>query len=213
MQILKVPRMALQGDVSLPKISAVLDKLDTIPIDCNPWPEFGHNVAAGFSIAHNSEAILLKYYVEENFLLAAASSNGEIHKDSCVEFFVDLDDSGNYYNLEFNCIGWYKIGYGTDRINRQALPTAVTDGIVTSTTIHADVVDGKRRFQWELTVIIPSVLFCFHEITTLNAMRVRGNFHKCGDELPTPHFLTWNDVSADLPDFHRREDFADILFL
>ncbi|WP_369804276.1 carbohydrate-binding family 9-like protein [Chitinophaga sp. MD30] len=43
----------------------------------------------------------------------------------------------------------------------------------------------------------------------------QGNFHKCGDEMPTPHFLTWNHVSTHThtPDFHRKEDFEEILFL
>jgi len=197
----------------LEEISNVLDGQAMIPIACNPWPEFGHEVKAGFSMAHCREAILLKYYVEESYLLAAATANGEVHKDSCVEFFVAFDGDEHYYNLEFNCIGWYKAGYGSFRENRDTLPAEVTDRIQTATNIRSSVQNGARRFYWELTMVLPLEVFCFHEIQGLSDLKVRGNFHKCGDELPTPHFLTWNHVRAEEPDFHRVEDFADILFL
>ncbi|MEI3797169.1 MULTISPECIES: carbohydrate-binding family 9-like protein [Chitinophaga] len=213
MRKLEVPFIPLYGKPAPAEVSRLLDRLQVIPISCNPWPQYAHAVEAAFSIAHSEDAILLKYYVKESHLLAAASTNGDIHKDSCVEFFVACDDGGNYYNLEFNCIGWCKAGFGSSRENRAPLPVTATDLITTATHIISAVEHGRRSFVWELTVIIPAVVFSYHNITTLTAMKVKGNFYKCGDEMPAPHFLTWNDVKAAMPDFHRREDFADICFL
>lgn len=213
MRKLEVPFIPLYGKPVPAEVSMLLDRLQVIPISCNPWPQYAHAVTAAFSIAHSEDAILLKYYVKESHLLAAASTNGDIHKDSCVEFFVACDDAGNYYNLEFNCIGWCKAGFGSSRENRAPLPVTATDLITTATHITSSVENGRRLFVWELTVIIPAVVFSFHNIATLTAMKVKGNFYKCGDEMPAPHFLTWNNVKAAMPDFHRREDFADICFL
>lgn len=36
-----------------------------------------------------------------------------------------------------------------------------------------------------------------------------GNFYKCGDQTPTPHFLAWAPLSSPTPDFHRRWTLAD----
>ena len=38
-----------------------------------------------------------------------------------------------------------------------------------------------------------------------------GNFYKCGDETPHPHYLAWSALSSDHPDFHRRQDFGQLL--
>ena len=213
MASLKVPFLEVGQQQTPQQAGHMLDKLPKVPISCNPWPQYGHEVQASFAIAHSAHAVLLKYYVNEQFLLAASAANGDIHKDSCVEFFVAFGEDDSYYNLEFNCIGWCKAGYGPTRSNRDALPGFITDVITTDTHIRSEVIEGSRRFGWELTIVIPATVFCYHQIKNLSALRVKGNFHKCGDELPTPHFLTWSNVTAHTPDFHRKEDFADILFL
>lgn len=212
MRKLEVPIITLVKDVQPDDISVLLNSQPFNPIDCNPWPQYTHAVKAGFSIAHSEDAILLKYYVKESHLLAASAANGDIHKDSCVEFFVAFDEDDNYYNLEFNCIGWCKAGYGTSRDHRIPLPIRSTDLITTATNITSSVINGRRSFVWELTVVIPVAVFCYHRIVKLSTIKVKGNFYKCGDEMPAPHFLTWNDVRAARPDFHRREDFAEIIF-
>lgn len=213
MQLLKVPFLQADSLLNVEMAGKLLDHYPKVPIACNPWPEYGHGVEASFVMAHSNTAVLLKYYVNESFLLAASSANGDIHKDSCVEFFVSFGSTDNYYNLEFNCIGWCKAGFGPTRNDRKPLPVQATDSIITNTCITSAVTYGARRFSWELSIVIPATVFCFHHIHNLAAIKARGNFHKCGDEMPTPHFLTWNHVSAHTPDFHRKEDFAEILFL
>jgi hypothetical protein len=39
-----------------------------------------------------------------------------------------------------------------------------------------------------------------------------ANFYKCGDELPTPHFLSWNPIEWKEPSFHRPEQFGKLIF-
>lgn len=190
-----------------------LDLLPAVPIACNPWPQYAHKVQAAFTLAHSGDALLLKYYISESHVTAAAAQNGDIHKDSCVELFIAFGEDGNYYNLEFNCLGWFKAGYGRNREARSPLPGAVAELVTSSTTISTGSREGEKLFQWTLTLVIPVNVFCYHTIKDLGGHHARANFYKCGDDLPAPHFLTWSPVRAAIPDFHREADFGKINFL
>ncbi len=41
---------------------------------------------------------------------------------------------------------------------------------------------------------------------------LKANFYKCGDELQTPHFLSWNPIEIEKPDFHRPDFFGTLRF-
>lgn len=213
MKQLEVPFIGLPGIPGPATVSPLLDQLQAMPLSCNPWPEYKHKVQASFVIAHNNNALLLKYYVSEKHLVAAASLNGDIHKDSCVEFFVAFGNDRNYYNLELNCVGWFKTGYGYSRDTRAPLPAAAAGLVTTATHIAATGNNGRRLFTWELSVVLPAAFFCYHHFNGLSGLAATGNFYKCGDETPAPHFLTWNKVLSPIPDFHRKEDFGKISFL
>ena len=40
----------------------------------------------------------------------------------------------------------------------------------------------------------------------------RANVYKCGDRTVRPHYLSWNPVASDTPDFHRPQDFGVLDF-
>ena len=40
----------------------------------------------------------------------------------------------------------------------------------------------------------------------------RANVYKCGDLLPVPHFISWNPITTESPDFHRPEFFGQMRF-
>jgi hypothetical protein len=46
----------------------------------------------------------------------------------------------------------------------------------------------------------------------LKGKTCRANFYKCGDDLPEPHFLSWNNIIADKPDFHLPQYFGTLTF-
>ena len=51
-----------------------------------------------------------------------------------------------------------------------------------------------------------------HQITNLDGKTVRANFYKCGDKLQTPHFLSWNPIGLEKPNFHCPEFFGTLSF-
>ncbi|MBR6089456.1 MAG: hypothetical protein IKP86_05955, partial [Anaerolineaceae bacterium] len=37
---------------------------------------------------------------------------------------------------------------------------------------------------------------------------LRANIYKCGDQTVNKHYLSWNPIDSEKPDFHRPEDFG-----
>jgi hypothetical protein len=202
------------GDVQdIAQINQMMDAVEPSNIDRNPWPLYQANVQAKFLMAHNGSAIFLKYVVAEKYIAANELHNGNIHHDSCVELFIAFDEYG-YYNLEFNCLGFTKIGYGNQRGDRKLLSEEVIKQLSFSSTINANsIINGNGGFEWEIMLVIPKSIFTQHNITSFNSLKAKGNFYKCGDGLPQPHFLTWNMIDTEEPDFHQKEFFGELSFI
>lgn len=73
--------------------------------------------------------------------------------------------------------------------------------------------EKNGRQTWEVALIIPLDVMTSHHLRHLRGMTMRANFYKCGDKLAKPHFLSWNPVDCDHPDFHRPSSFGKITFV
>jgi hypothetical protein len=210
MQQLKVPFLNKISYLdSIDTASLALDKLDRQPIDHVPWPAHPYKPEVKFVIAHSTECIFLKYYVDEKFIKAAAgNTNGAVWQDACVEFFIAFDDKG-YYNFEFNCIGTTLLGFGEGKTGRELLPEGIINKIK-----YRVCIENKYavNIHWELTVAIPLEVFTHHKISFLRGKSCRAAFYKCGDELQDPHFLSWTAIQSPEPDFHLPQFFGDLIF-
>lgn len=205
----------INQDADLGEVSAFLDKLEFKNIDTQSWPEYGYKPEISFTMAHSGDCIFIKFNVLEKFIQAIYRQNNEpVSKDSCVEFFIALDNGNDYYNFEFNCIGTCKAGFGTkNRKDRDYLSDEIIDRIGRQAVISTGRQFSEGLFAWELTVAIPLQVFCFSSISSFKGLRGRANFYKCGDDLPEPHFIVWNEIKAPKPDFHLPEFFGKIHFL
>ncbi|MEX2235229.1 MAG: carbohydrate-binding family 9-like protein [Cyclobacteriaceae bacterium] len=205
----------ISKDADLGEISTFLDKLDFKNIETQSWPEYSYKPAISFTIAHCGDCIFIKFNVLEKFIQAIYRQNNEpVSNDSCVEFFIALDNGNDYYNFEFNCIGTCKAGFGTkNRQDRDYLPDEIIDQINRQALIKTGKQYTDGLIAWELTVAIPVQVFCYNNIPSFKGLKGRANFYKCGDHLPEPHFIVWNEVKAAKPDFHLPEFFGKIHFL
>lgn len=181
-------------------------------INSDMWG-IGCDVKASFCISHDEQNIYLKYFVQESNIRAVHKNiNDPVYEDSCVEFFVSFDKV-NYYNLEFNCIGTILGAYGENRNSRQWLDTDLLKKIKVTPSLGTNkinIVDCKTK--WTLDVIIPISVFKFSNLSSLKNKTVFCNFYKCGDKQVIPHFLSWNPILTDEPDFHRPEYFGELSF-
>lgn len=183
------------------------------PVQTLNWKEFSYLPKVNFRIAHTEDEILLKYYVEEEHIRAVETrTNGEVYKDSCVEFFVSPDGE-NYYNFEFSCIGTIHLAYGPGRGNRKFVDPATVEKIEIKSTLGNEPFDKKSgNFEWEMMIRIPIEVFAYSNLKSFNSLKARANFYKCGDETEVPHYVTWNPIKTENPDYHRPEFFEKIEF-
>ena len=131
----------------------------------------------------------------------------QVCQDSCMEFFFRPEASSQrYFNFEWNVNGCLCLGFRLDRQNSVRLQ--LKDPKALFGFRGAKTLDG-----WEIFYEIPvTFLQLFVPGFSLESgMEIRANCYKCGDLTPDPHYLSWNPISSEKPDFHRPQDFGTML--
>lgn len=209
---LKVPLLNSDKNTPVSIISGLLDRMNKNHIEIAPWSEYNYKPKVTFSIAHSNDSLFVKFYVEEQFLQARYQKHNEpVYKDSCVELFIAFNGDKDYYNFEFNCLGTCLAEFGSGRENRNRLPEDSIRNIRCLSVIMRSH-NGFDNFAWQLTLMIPSEVFCYHVISQFMGISCRANLFKCGDDLPQPHYLTWNLIKSERPNFHLPEFFGEVKF-
>ena len=159
------------------------------------------------AICHDDENIFVhQRAVEESIRAELFGTDCPVCEDSCMEFFFSpCPDDGRYFNIETNPNGCFFSGFGHGREDLKRLyPAASVFDIRTQRTP-----DG-----WEVFYRIPlSFIREFYpDYAFTSGMKIRANCYKCGDKAAIPHYLGWNHVSCETPDFHRPEFFGEMIF-
>ncbi|MBK7712588.1 MAG: hypothetical protein IPJ37_17700 [Bacteroidales bacterium] len=206
-------------DSVLPGMEEISSRLDdqgvTLHIDTLNWKDYSYKPQVDLSIAYGDNEIFLKYYIKENYFKAEKTeTNQMVCEDSCVEFFVSPEDDGIYYNFEFNGIGTSLLGTGTGRDNSTRTNPGIIKKIRRLTSVGDKPVSEKEgEFEWTITLAIPLEVFFHHKIKELKGKTFRANFYKCGDMLKVPHYVTWNPVGTENPDYHQPRYFGVLKFV
>lgn len=217
MKTLKVRKLELSEAVPpLAEVSARLDQLGKgHNIRIINWKSHGYKPVVRFNIAYSDNEVFLKYYITENSVKAEKTKSNEmVCEDSCVEFFVSPAGDGIYYNFEFNPIGTILLGSGHGRSDSVRASENHISLIRRITSLGTEpFTEIKGKVIWNITIAIPLKAFYNHNIERLNGKTFRANFYKCGDKLSVPHYVTWNPVKTEKPDFHRPEHFGILEFV
>lgn len=184
-------------------------------IDCMNWKEFPYKPEVQFKITNDEQLIYLQFKIREKYIRAEETIvNGDVYKDSCVEFFISPKADGNYYNFEFNCIGVPHVAYGPDRYQRLKLPLEIIEQIKVKSSLGTEPFSEKEGdFNWKLNVEIPINCFIHDHLKSFQGLRARANFYKCGDATSEPHYLSWSPVGTEKPDYHQYPYFGNLLFI
>lgn len=216
MKSLSIPYLAELNTISMDQTSEFLtEKGSRCSIETVNWPKtFNYRPLTTVSAAYSQTAIHLLFQVHGNCLRAAnTQDNQNVHEDSCVEFFVKQPGSETYFNFEFNCIGVCKAAkHIKDRFNATNFTLDQLQKIKRWSSL------GKRAFHemgglfsWELSVCIPFELM---EIDASKLpVKMLANFYKCADATEQPHYVSWNPILTEKPDFHQPEFFGELFFL
>ncbi len=184
-------------------------------IGCNNWESlYPYQPISVFTMAYSDKYIYVDFFVRGNYLKATIyTNNSPVSEDSCVEFFVKLPDSAEYWNFEFNCIGVVNASHRETREN----PIRLTDSQIDTIKRYASC--GTRPFQemeglfaWNLMVAIPFELL---GITSPDMIPdyIDGNLYKCGSKTSSAHYLSWSPIDSEKPNFHCPEFFGRIELL
>ena len=212
METLHIPYIPQLDNLNTDEISSLLDSHGSHGriAELN-WPQFPYAPLSAFNIAHSGTAIYIDFFTRCNYLRAENYTNlSPVADDSCVEFFVSPTLDNHYWNFEFNCIGAINASHRSERHN----PTRLNDAELASVRRSASC--GNRPFKemegifaWNLLCAIPLALIGVEY--TGNPIEMAANFYKCAGKTSAPHFLTWNPVRCEKPDFHRPQDFGRIV--
>ena len=176
------------------------------------WKNFmGYNPEAEFQMAHNDKNIFIKLTAHNDYIVSQCKNiNDMVCGDSCMEAFFIIPGSDVYFNFEFNSDGVMFLGCGKSRAGRTTVDPEIIKKYVTVTAESDDIPQNKRG-KWSVTAIINKDIFPALIGIPFSCGTGKGSFYKCGDRV-IPHFISWNKIDTDHPDFHTPEFFGDLLF-
>lgn len=185
------------------------DNVPVMAVDCLLWREDA-GIRMTQQMCYDAQNLYVHQRAWEKEI--RATHTGELQQvceDSCMEFFF-APGSGEdlrYFNVEINPNGCIHLGF---RRNRQDAVQVVLKNMARQMAVRAE----RMEDGWELFYQIPlSLIQLFYPgYRWEKGTTMRANCYKCGDLTAHPHFLAWNPVTSETPDFHRPGDFGTLYF-
>lgn len=205
-QPMKEPLPQLAGENFDPECDDFCQETPYAPIDSYVWGNVGGYMpeARAYVVWDDEGLHVLMCALEKEIQVEATEFNGDVYKDSCLEFFLMPfpEQDKRYLNFEVNAHGVALIGFGSDRFNRYCLEK-MPEGMNMGVSRH-------RGGWWAISYTVPNALLQELYGRTLKGGDVmRANFYKC-DESIHPHFGSWSPIVHFCPDFHRPEWFGEV---
>jgi hypothetical protein len=213
MKNLVIPYLPALDVLDLSSVGFLLEnKSQRTYIDVINWPEYAYKPIAAVDVARSDRSLYIRFFVRGNSLKAVyEGDNSPVYKDSCVEFFMKKTGEESYMNFEFNCIGACDAARRISRDMKSALLKGEYGQIRRYASLERKAFpERKGIYEWELVVAIPLKLMGLDPDNLPE--KIQGNFYKCADDTDTPHYVSWNPVTAPAPDFHRPECFGELYF-
>ncbi len=215
MKTLKIPYISELNSAEIEQSIKILEDLGKKEsIEVVNWPDlYPYHPITFFNIGRSDKSIFIKFSVWGNMLRAVHSEDQKpVYEDSCVEFFCKIPENKYYANFEFNCIGTCSASQreGRDvnvtKFNRDEMLTIKRFPSIGRKAFN----EMSGLFEWELTVEIPFELIGI-DVDNL-PQKLMANLYKCADATENPHYVSWNAVKTDKPDFHRPDFFGEMYF-
>ena len=184
-----------------------IDEADKFVLTHKQWGTDAYNVPVYAQIAYDDTGFIVKFTVEEADPRRTKTQHLEhVHKDSCVEFFVNFtpEATNKYINFEVNANGVMNAGFRSGRKDAVPLEIHEMDAMHITPCIEAD--------HWTVTYQI-GYDFIKKYFPTFDIDRcdyVLGNLYKCGDETEMEHYVAYFPLRLKRPNFHNPRFFRKI---
>ena len=163
------------------------------------------DIAACARIGYTKDALLVRLEAWEALIRAEEIGPlGHPWEDSCLEFFFSpVAGDPRYINIEFNPNACCCLGLGDGKERMRLLPERNWLEPKVFTTPEG----------WGISYHVPFDLLkmLFPAFHAAPGTVIRANCYKCGDKTAQPHFLSWNRVTSETPNFHRPQDFGKMI--
>lgn len=146
---------------------------------------------------------------EENPRCAGTKRDDPVYEDSCLELFLQpVPGNPGYINFEMNCSGIYLSQFGEQRNNRVFLKEFCS----LEPRITCFEKKEETKTAWGVEIFIPDALI--GEIYVIDYAvspgEMKGNFYKCGDKTPIPHYAAFFPAGSAELGFHNPACFGKI---
>ena len=207
------------ADISAEWNSSDWQSVQSIRVDQFRPESSAHRPVVQCRIQHDGQGFYGLFLVRDNYVRCVTTEhNGNVCRDSCVEFFVEPPGGEGYLNFEFNCGGTMLIYHIRDcRRTEDGFKdfSPITAGEAAAVRVFASmprIVDPEIAVEttWRLGFSLPFLLFesRFKHLSVISGQTWRGNFYKCADGTSHPHWASWSPVST--LNFHLPECFGRI---
>ena len=182
-----------------------VQKLD---IDNVQWLE-PVDIKAHAQLCYNSDALFVHMWADEKNIRAKHQKTellANIYEDSCLEFFImPVSGDSRYMNFEFNPNCGVCAEIGRTKADRVRLVPSIDP---------FEAVSARTDTGWEITYKLPFAFIkkFYPDFSAKPGMQIAGNFYKCGNLTVKKHYISWNPIASDTPDFHRPQDFGVLIF-
>lgn len=183
-----------------------------------PWNTTDSEQSTVVRPLYDEETLYLQYLVEDKHSYAQTTDlNGSVWKDSCVEMFAIIEPQHRpyYMNLEINCVGTLRLGFGPDRHDRELITVDQAEAIRVETSIEGPTKEESPDDKgWWVAVALPFEtlsVFTGISISPSEGTIWRGNFHRLGGKTNS-QFAVWNSIDTTEPDFHQPSEFGCFVF-
>ena len=180
-----------------------------------------HRPHTSARLLYDARGIYCAFRVQDRYVRCLRTQyQGEVWKDSCVEFFAQPKPDRGYFNFEFNCGAAFLCCHITNPERTLEgfkefikVPASLGQMIQDRSSLPPRIdPEIKEPVVWTLNFFIPFALF-EHYLGPLGPITDqvwRGNFFKCAEDNSHPHWASWSPVDAF--NFHRPNCFGTIQF-
>ena len=209
-----VPKISLASK-SVAEIENAFSTIEGESVACCNWPvEFPYTPTVSVKLFHNGENLYIKFDVTENDIQAkVAEDQGRTWTDPCVEFFVSPGCNMDYYNFECTCTGKLLLAWHPAGEPKEPAPAEVLKSVKRYPSLGSECFPLRTgEHTWSVIEVIPATALFRSGTENFDGKKMKANFYKCGDELPTPQFISWASIEWKEPSFHRPEFFGELVF-
>lgn len=184
-------------------------------IDTRPWEAGGPLPPAEGRIVFDGSRLLaeLKSW-ETNLSVVTHETNGPVWEDSCIELFMNPAPGrdSRYLNFELNAEGVMLLGFGKSRHDRSLLDfDPAVFAVKADVPPHGAALWRKPFYTVRFAVPVSFLEGLYGPLKLGRNSVINGNFQKCGEKTPSPHYGCWNPILTTLPDFHCPEYFGEFV--